>query len=77
MWSKKEPKSEPSTERKPPVQIGDRFKYLGVDMVCTRHWMPEYDFSVVAASYVNGAGEVVSVIFPPADWTALEKEVGR
>ena len=69
----KEPKPKP----KPPVDVGKRFKYLGIEMVCTRHWDYDTTFPVVVAEYVNKHGEIQHAKFPPCDWLALEAELVR
>lgn len=78
MWpfSKKEQNTE-DQEMKPPVAIGERFKYLGVEMVCSRHCFYPYTFDVVVAEYVNFIGEIKEVVFTPADWDALNSELKR
>lgn len=75
MWrfTKKKPKPK-EPELKPPVAIGDRFKYLGVNMVCCRHWSCPYEFPVVVAEYVTKRGEIKQIVFGPADWASLEAE---
>lgn len=75
MWPfrKKELETKPARE-KPPVDIGERFVYLGVEMVCCRHWQWPYDGEVVVAEYVTSLGEIKNVTFCPADWMCLEAE---
>lgn len=75
MWpfNQKETKLE-EPEMKPPVALGERFKYLGVEMVCCRHWLMDYDFQVVVAEYVTKRGEIKQVVFSPTDWASLEAE---
>ena len=75
MWlfTKKEPNTK-EPEPTPPVAIGERFKYLGVEMVCCRHWIWPYDFKVVVAEYVTKRGEIKQVVFCPVDWASLEAE---
>ena len=58
----------------PPVAIGERFKYLGVEMVCCRHFAYGYEFQVVVAEYVTKHGEIRKIIFCPVDWACLEAE---
>ena len=74
MWPFKITPREP--KRKPPIAVGERFKYLGVDMVCSRHYdyVLEFPFPVIVAEYLSGHGEIKQVTFYPVDWTALEAE---
>jgi hypothetical protein len=75
MWpfAKKEPKPK-EPELKPPVAIGERFKYLGVHMVCSRHYVFDMPFPVVLAEYVTKRGEIKQITFSPVDWPSLEAE---
>ena len=70
MWPfmKKEPKL------KPPFEVGERFKYIGVEMLCCRHIHEPYDFKVVVAEYVTNLGEIKQIVFCPIDWASLEAE---
>lgn len=61
----------------PPIAIGQRFKYLGVDMICIRHWEFGTPFNVIMAGYVNKHGEIKREIFYPCDWRALESELAK
>jgi hypothetical protein len=63
--------------RKPPVAIGERFKYLGIEMVCSRHWEWPYECPVVVGEYVTSIGRIERAIFCPVDWIALEAERAR
>ena len=76
MWpfSKKEMKERPVPDP-PPVKIGERFRYLGVEMICSRHWAFPYDFPVIVAEYVTALGEIKQLTFCPVDWTALKAEL--
>ena len=75
MWPFKKNEPKPSQpEIKPPVAIGERFKYLGIEMVCARHWEFDTPFPVVCAEYVNKNGEIKYARFPPCDWSVLEAE---
>jgi hypothetical protein len=57
----------------PPLKPGDKFKYLGIEMICTRNW---YDiFDAVVAEYVNAHGEIKTLVFFPCDWIALNAEL--
>ena len=60
---------------KPPVEIGQRFKYLGVQMVCTRHWIFELNVPVVVADYVDKHGVLREAKFNPIDFDALKAEL--
>mgnify|MGYP001571273219 CR=1 FL=1 len=74
-WHKKLGPKKP--ELKPPVSIGERFKYLGVDMICCRHFAWPYDCNIVAAEYVTNLGEIKQIVFTPSDWNSLKAELGR
>ena len=68
---------EPEPELKPPVQVGQRFKYLGVEMLCTRHGHFDIPFPVVVADYVSNLGKIETSIFYPCDWPSLESELSK
>jgi len=74
MWpfNRKSKQSEPD---KLPVEIGKRFRYLGVDMICIRDFGYEYGYPAVVAEYVNKFGEIKQATFYPCDWVALEAEL--
>lgn len=61
----------------PPIAVGKRFKYLGINMVCVRHWDFYLTCSVVVAEYIDRDGDLVCRTFPPCDWTALKAEMRR
>ena len=61
-----------------PVKPGQRFTYLGVTMVAEFE-TPEMEYwpRTLNASYVNGAGNIVSVRFVPAEYEAIRQEMAR
>lgn len=71
MWLFKKEKIPPIT---PPIKVGERFIYLGIEMLCTRHFDFPYEFQVVKAEYVNTMGEIKYAVFPPCDWEVLRLE---
>ena len=75
MWPFRKPAPR-EPDRKPPIEIGERFKYLGVDMVCSRHyaWMGMGVMNAVVAEYVTHLGEIKQITFFPVNWDALEAE---
>lgn len=77
MWPFKANRKKKEPELKPPVAVGERFKYLGITMVCSRHWEFPYDFPVVVAEYVNKSGEIKHATFCPTDWRSLKSENKR
>lgn len=75
MWPFK--KNDQTPAAKPPIAIGERFTYLGVTMVCSRHFSWPHDYEVVAAEYVTKLGEIKHAVFLPEDWAALIAEQAR
>jgi len=66
----------------PPVKTGERFKYLGVEMLCVRDWIfggLEYPSKRrgIVAQYRNEQGEICEQTFYPCDYAALKAEFGR
>ena len=83
MWpfAKKEPKPKKPKPKKPeikptgpPYAIGDRFQYLGVEMVCCRDLIWPWEFRVVVGQYVTKNGEIKEEVFWPCDFDLLESE---
>ena len=64
-------------ELNPPVTIGERFRYLGVEMICIRLSEFDYSFPVVIAQYIDTHGRIEEIRFPPCDWPALRAELTR
>ncbi len=66
-------------EFKAPVAIGDRFRYLGLDMLCTGHSMQTTMGTVpcLKSEYVASDGTVRSAVFVGTDIDALRAEVAR
>ena len=80
MWpfkKKREQEEQEEQEETPPVAIGERFRYLGVEMVCSRHRIYPYTFTVVVADYVTNTGNIEQAVFCPVDWISLVAELTR
>lgn len=76
-FSKKEKKEEPKIE--PPVKVGDKFWYLGVEMLCVATQKHEYGIGwcpCVEAEYYYD-GEIYQVVFWWRKFEALKKEIER
>lgn len=58
-----------------PVAVGEQFKYLGVDMICCRHFDFANESPAIVADYVTALGEIKSVSFLPVEWPALEAHI--
>lgn len=65
---------EPKIKIEPPIGIGERFKYLGIDMICSRHSSYPSEHPVIVADYVNKNGVLKQWAFHPCDWVALNAE---
>ena len=73
-WHKKQQTSKYLTS---PIAIGERFKFLGINMICIKHTEWPYKHPVIVAGYVTGNGELKQAIFGPGHWTALNAERAR
>jgi hypothetical protein len=70
----------PSTTDKPinpPINIGEHFRYLGIDMICVRHCSYPHRHKLIVAEYADKNGILRSTIFHPADWDALQSDMNR
>ena len=77
-FSKKEKKEEPRVE--PPVKVGDKFTYLGVEMLCTANRAMEPhmgSYPCVVAQYLDSRGILRQEIFLHGKWNAIKKEIER
>lgn len=65
----------------PPVALGQRFTYLGVEMLCIGHCFHIPPFGQVVpgirAEYVDRDGRVISASFPAMDMESLRAELAR
>ena len=61
----------------PPFQIGDRFTYLGLLMICRSHHYSFFKFPIIVANYVDQAGQIKTLTFFPDTWPALIREQYR
>lgn len=65
----------------PPVALGARFTYLGVEMLCIGHYfqLPPFGQMVpgIRAEYVDRDGRVVAAGFPASDMDSLRAEIAR
>lgn len=66
-------KKDEIVKKTPPIRPGEKFKYLGIEMICTRDWYK--DFDAVVADYVDERGTLKTWIFFPCDWDALKTEL--
>lgn len=62
-----------SKDPDPPVVAGQRFEYLGIEMYCTG-LTRTMGVPRITADYVDRAGVVREISFPPRSWEALAKE---
>jgi hypothetical protein len=57
-----------------PVSAGDRFTYLGVDMICIATKVLYSDATMVdsvLAHYFNKSGDLKEAIIPPNGWPGI------
>lgn len=77
MWFKSKPKPpEPAL----PVTTGERFKYLGVDMLCTGEdiiYPGCGSMTCISAEYVDLLGRIQHIHFLPKDFDILKEEIRR
>lgn len=62
-----------------PVSVGDRFRYVGVQMLCVRRLAVTYmaDGPVIESQYLNYRGEIQTFWIGEEIWPALRAEVER
>jgi len=74
-WFKIGTREQLQTQEEPPVEIGNRFRYLDIQMICVRHTHKKYNGKVVVAEYIDKHDIFHRVIFAPEDYVALKKEM--
>lgn len=64
----------------PPIKIGERFKYLGIEMLCVGHGISygyHNDYPCIEYEYVNNMGNIVEGKFKARQFPAIIAENNR